>query len=85
MGELLYLTEDTPIITVTSGNALRRAVYLPPHAIIEGGNVFVMRIGPELTADVVILATNYQVSSDGVWGTGSRNWAAAGGRPWGVA
>jgi hypothetical protein len=73
----LYLTNDSPIVAVQTGDALRKAVYLPPHAIQPGGPVFVMRMGPSLTADLVVVATNYQAR--GGWGG-----AAWGGKPYGV-
>lgn len=77
------LANDTPVVTVSVGGATRRAVYLAPHAVQEGGHVFVTRLGPDAGAPLAVIATNYQVTSDGVWGTGTRPWGAGGG-VWGV-
>jgi hypothetical protein len=64
----LYLTNDSPIVAVQTGDALRKAVYLPPHAIQPGGPVFVMRMSSALTSDLVVIATNVQAG--GGLGTG---------------
>lgn len=56
----LGLTNDTPAVTVLTGGATRRAIYLPPHAV-QVGNVFVGRAGPALTDPLICWASNYQV------------------------
>ena len=62
------LNADTPLVSVSVGGTTRRAVYLPPHAIEENGNVFVCRLGPDKAAPLAIIATNYPVA--GGLGTG---------------
>lgn len=51
---------NTPMVVLSTNDAARSAVYLPPHAIVEGGKVFVTRMGHRLTDPLICLATNYQ-------------------------
>ncbi len=50
----------TPMVVISAGDAARRAIYLPPHAIVEGGKVFAMRLGHRLTDPFCVIATNLQ-------------------------
>jgi hypothetical protein len=63
---------DTPMVTVALGEAERRAVYLPPHAITPECGVFVARMSADLSSPLIVLATNIQV---GPWGGGAANTA----------
>lgn len=75
------LSNDTPTVTVRVGGASRRAIYLPPHAPVAGGPVFVCRAGSETAAPIIVIASNFQVTgnTDGNWGSGSRAWGTGSG------
>lgn len=59
--EALPLVNMTPQVRVDLGDQVRRAVYLPPHAIREGP-VVVTRMSPALDAPYLVEITNYQAS-----------------------
>jgi hypothetical protein len=55
------LVNMTPQVRVDLGDQVRRAVYLPAHAIQEGP-VVVTRMSPALDAPYIVEITNYQAS-----------------------
>lgn len=55
------LVNLTPQVRVDLGDQVRRAIYLPPHAIREGP-VVVTRMSPALDAPYIVEITNYQAS-----------------------
>jgi hypothetical protein len=57
----LGLVNGTQMVSVLTGGAVRTAVYLAPIALQIPGNVFVERAGPDLTAPLIIPASNFQV------------------------
>ena len=58
----LGLSNGTPTVSVTLGDATRRALYLPPAAIVVGGHVFVAPLDGRADAPLAVIATNYQVA-----------------------
>jgi hypothetical protein len=64
--EDLGLVNGTQHVLVLTGGATRQAVYLAPLALQIPGNVFVTRLGQELTAGLAVVTTNYQVPVAGL-------------------
>ena len=58
----LGLTNNTPIVTVTVGDATRTAIWACPKTITVGKGCFVTRLSPDPAADWVVIATNYQAT-----------------------
>jgi hypothetical protein len=83
------LVNMTPQVRVDLGDQVRRAVYLPPHAIREGP-VVVTRMSPALDAPYIVEITNFQCADlddlfwgesggaggDTAWGSGPGSWGS---------
>lgn len=66
----LGVVDGTPTVLVARGGETHRATYLPPYTV-QLGNCFVARQGPELTAPLIVVTTNYQVPIAPAIGGGS--------------
>lgn len=67
----LGLSNNTPVVSVSVGGTVRKAVYLAPHAPQEGYPVFVCRMGSDTAAPLVVLASNFQIGAVTVGGLGT--------------